>query len=127
LSWQNPFEQFKFSFLQITPQFTGGEKHSEERTTLFDVRVKLPCYIFVLAPIRNQATCSFHSFALLYEGWSDRWIIELHHAAYLQSDIYTRVTCSETNLPFYMDVKQQHLQLDQSHNFHLKMKVGHAP
>ena len=30
----------------ITSQFTGGKKHSEERTALFTVRVKLPCYVF---------------------------------------------------------------------------------
>ncbi len=33
--------------LNVTPQFTGGKKHSEERATLFAVRVKLHCYVVV--------------------------------------------------------------------------------
>jgi len=31
----------------ITLQITGGKKHSEERATLFDVRVNLSCYVFI--------------------------------------------------------------------------------
>ena len=30
---------------RLTAQITGGEKHSEERAALFDVRVNLPCYV----------------------------------------------------------------------------------
>jgi hypothetical protein len=35
-------------FVGRTPQITGGKEQSDEGAALFDVRVHLPCYAFIL-------------------------------------------------------------------------------